>query len=50
MEKQPIISTPIELFLKPMFDLWVRCGIKISFNRVDKGILYLNIEKRTCGG
>ena len=48
MQQQPI--APIDQFLKPMLDAWVRCGIRISFNRVEKNILYLNIDKKVCIG
>lgn len=48
--RQPVINTPIEQFLKPTFDTWARCGIKMSVNRIENGVLYLNVNKRACGG
>lgn len=50
MEQKPIINTPIDQFIKPMLDTWAKCKIRITFNRVEKGILYLNVDKRVCMG
>jgi hypothetical protein len=42
-------STPIEEFLKNILLAYERNGIRMSLNKIENNIVYLNIDKR-CGG
>lgn len=50
MKKEPLIDMPLEDFLKPIFIAYAKSGIHMSFNRIENDTLYLNINKRACGG
>jgi hypothetical protein len=46
---KPVVP-PIEEFLKPVFTAYERNGIKMSFNKLEGNILYINVDKRMCIG
>jgi len=47
---QPLISTPLPDFLKPIFDAYAKSGIQMSLNRVEGDVIFLNVNKKQCGG
>ena len=49
MKKRPLINTPIDKFLEPVLREYERSGIRMSFDQVRDGVLYLHLEKG-CGG
>jgi len=46
---EPLINMPLEQFLIPVFEQYAKFKIMLSYNRVENGVLFINIEKRCKG-
>jgi len=46
----PLINLSVDEFLKPILMVYERNGIKMGFSKLEGGILYINADKRACGG
>lgn len=43
-------TTSLSAFLMPVFKAYEGNGIHMSFSKIENGIVFINIDKRMCGG